>query len=43
MTFRNGSVQKLNPLYSPSMWSVFDNMEFAFPRTQDKVEVWHRR
>ncbi|CAF4209587.1 unnamed protein product, partial [Rotaria sordida] len=25
------------------MWSVFDNMEFAFPRTQNKVEAWHRR
>ena len=25
------------------MWSVFDNTEFAFPRTQNKVEAWHRR
>jgi hypothetical protein len=40
---RNGSVQRHNPLFPPSMWSVFDNMEFAFPRTQNKVEAWHRR
>ncbi|CAF1547505.1 unnamed protein product [Rotaria sordida] len=40
---RNGRVQRHNPLYSPEMWSVFDNMEFAFPRTQNKVEAWHRR
>lgn len=25
------------------MWSVFYNTQFAFPRTQNKVEVWHRR
>jgi hypothetical protein len=40
---RNGSVQRHNPLFSPAMWSVFDNIEFAFPRTQNKVEAWHRR
>ncbi|CAF1501177.1 unnamed protein product, partial [Rotaria sordida] len=40
---RNGRVQRHNPLYSPEMWSVFDNMEFGFPRTQNKVEAWHRR
>ncbi|CAF4695184.1 unnamed protein product, partial [Rotaria sp. Silwood2] len=40
---RNGRVQRHNPLYPPEMWSVFDNMEFAFPRTQNKVEAWHRR
>ncbi|CAF1369872.1 unnamed protein product [Adineta ricciae] len=35
---RNGSVQRHNPLFPPSMWSVFDNMEFAFPRTQKKLK-----
>ena len=25
------------------MWSVFDNTEFAFTRTQNKVKAWHRR
>ncbi|CAF0868187.1 unnamed protein product [Rotaria sordida] len=40
---RNGRVQRHNPLCPPEMWSVFDNMEFAFPRTQNKVEAWHRR
>jgi hypothetical protein len=29
----------VGPLYSPSMWSAFDNMEFAFPRTHNKVEA----
>ncbi|CAF1014859.1 unnamed protein product [Rotaria sordida] len=42
-TLRNGRVQRQNPLFPPEMWSVFDNMEFAFPRTQNKVEAWHRR
>ncbi|CAF1129674.1 unnamed protein product [Didymodactylos carnosus] len=40
---RNGRVQRHNPLYPPEMWSVFDNMKFAFPRTENKVEAWHRR
>ncbi|CAF4811695.1 unnamed protein product, partial [Rotaria sp. Silwood2] len=42
-TMRNGKVQRQNPLFPPEMWSVFHNMEFAFPRTQNKVEAWHRR
>ena len=42
-TLRNGTVQRHNLLYPPEMWSVFDNTEFAFPRTQNKVEAWHRR
>ncbi|CAF3241470.1 unnamed protein product [Rotaria sp. Silwood2] len=42
-TFRNGTVQRHDPLHPPEMWSVFDNTEFAFPRTQNKVEAWHRR
>lgn len=40
---RNGLVQRHNPLFPPSMWSVFNNKEFGFPRTQNKVEGWHRR
>lgn len=40
---RNGSVQRHDPLFPPSMWSVFHNIEFGFPRTQNKVEAWHRR
>ncbi|CAF4247052.1 unnamed protein product [Rotaria sp. Silwood2] len=40
---RNGRVQRHNPLYPPEMWSVFDNIEFVFRRTQNKVEAWHRR
>ncbi|CAF3849720.1 unnamed protein product [Rotaria sp. Silwood1] len=42
-TLRNGTIKRHNPLFPPEMWSVFDNMEFAFPRTQNKVEAWHRR
>ena len=42
-TLRNGTVQRHNPLNPSEMWSIFDNMEFAFPRTQNKVEAWHRR
>ncbi|CAF1585084.1 unnamed protein product [Didymodactylos carnosus] len=38
-TLRNGRVQRHNPLYPPELWSVFDNMEFAFPRTRNKVEA----
>ncbi|CAF1545449.1 unnamed protein product [Adineta ricciae] len=40
---RNGSIQRYEPLVPPAMWSVFDNTEFAFPRTQNKVDAWHRR
>ena len=40
---RNGSAERHSPLFPPAMWSVFDNIEFAFPRTQNKVEAWHRR
>ncbi|PKY42399.1 hypothetical protein RhiirA4_456196 [Rhizophagus irregularis] len=26
-----------------SLWSIVDNIEHAFHRTQNNVEVWHRR
>ncbi|CAF1202206.1 unnamed protein product [Rotaria sp. Silwood1] len=42
-TFRNGTVQRHDSLHPPEMWSVFDNTEFAFSRSQNKVEAWHRR
>ncbi|CAG8473586.1 14218_t:CDS:2, partial [Funneliformis caledonium] len=31
------------PLFPPLLWSVTDNIEYSFPRTQNNVEVWHRR
>ena len=30
-------------LFSPSLWSVYDRVEASVPRTQNKVEAWHRR
>ena len=31
------------PLFPPNVWSVYDNNLNGFPRTQNKVEAWHRR
>ena len=42
-TLRNGNERRLTPTYPPLLWSVFENQEFGFPRTQNKVEAWHRR
>jgi hypothetical protein len=40
---RNGNLLRHPPLFPPTFWSVVDNMEYAFPRTQNSVEAWHRR
>ena len=40
---RNGTVVRTDPLFPPSLWSVTDNIENDFPRTQNFVEAWHRR
>ena len=40
-TARSGNVTRSNPLFPPSPWSVTDNVEYAFPRTQNFVEAWH--
>jgi len=40
---RSGSVVREPPLFPPSLWSVVDNIEYTFPRTQNSVEAWHRR
>ena len=42
-TARSGNVTRSNPLFPPSLWSVTENVEYAFPRTQNFVEAWHRR
>ena len=31
------------PLFPPALWSVYDRVEASVPRTQNKVEAWHRR
>ena len=40
---RNGNTTRWPPLFPPDLWSVFENEELGFPRTQNKVEAWHRR
>ncbi|CAB4380960.1 unnamed protein product [Rhizophagus irregularis] len=40
---RNGNVVRSEPLFPPSLWSVTENIEYTFPRTQNSVEAWHRR
>jgi hypothetical protein len=37
----NGQIRSL-PLFPPEIWSVFENVEFGFPRTRN-VEAWHSR
>ena len=40
---RDGTEVRAQPLFSPDFWSVVDNIDYAFPRTQNSVEAWHRR
>lgn len=42
-TLRDGNVSRVAPLFPPAFWSVVENIEYAFPRTQNSVEAWHRR
>ena len=42
-TLRDGNVIRESPLFPPVFWSVVDNVEYAFSRTQNFVEGWHRR
>jgi len=42
-TTKSGNVIRSEPLFPPSLWSVVDNIENTFPRTQNFVEAWHRR
>ncbi|CAB4402207.1 unnamed protein product [Rhizophagus irregularis] len=42
-TTRSGNVIRSEPLFPPSLWSIVDNIEHSFPRTQNNVEAWHRR
>ena len=42
-TLRTGNVVRSEPLFPPSLWSVTENIEYTFPRTQNSVEAWHRR
>ncbi|CAJ0903673.1 4947_t:CDS:2 [Entrophospora sp. SA101] len=42
-TLRHGNAIQESPLFPPDFWSVVDNIGYAFPRTQNFVEAWHRR
>ena len=42
-TMRNGNVSRASPLFPPDFWSVFDQINLGIPRTQNRVEAWHRR
>ena len=42
-TLRHGNAIRTPPLFPPDFWSVVDNVDYAFPRTQNFVEAWHRR
>jgi hypothetical protein len=42
-TLRHGNTIRALPLFPPDFWSVIDNIDYAFPRTQNFVEAWHRR
>ena len=42
-TARPHSRRRTPPLFSPDVWSVFENNIIGFPRTQNNVESWHRR
>ena len=39
----NGTEIRNQPLFPSQLWSVYDSMELRVPRTQNKVEAWHRR
>ena len=39
----NGTEIRNQPLFPSQLWSVYDSMELGVPRTQNKVEAWHRR
>ncbi len=40
---RNGQIRRSPPLFPPDVWSVYENIELRFPRTQNNVEAWYRR
>ncbi|UZO08699.1 uncharacterized protein OCT59_028952 [Rhizophagus irregularis] len=42
-TTRSGNIIRPDPLFPPSIWSVTDNIEYTFPRTQNIIQAWHRR
>jgi hypothetical protein len=40
---RNENVVRYPPLFPPLLWSITDNIEHNFSRTQNSVKAWHRR
>lgn len=37
------SVTKTSPIFPPTLWSVHRSNTLHLPRTQNKIEAWHRR
>ena len=42
-TRTSGAPRFTPPLFPPEIWSVYQNNQEGYPRTQNKVEAWHRR
>jgi hypothetical protein len=40
---RNGSTIYAPPLFSPSLWSIYNQVTQGYPRTQNFIEGWHNR
>lgn len=40
---RTRSQVRLPPMFPPEMWSVYDSRDHGIPRTQNRLEGWHRR
>ena len=42
-TLKTGNVVRSEPLFPPSLWSITENIEYTFSKTQNSVEAWHRK
>lgn len=40
---KDGRIVRTEPLYPPSLWSIYDNVLSNVPRTTNQIEAWHRR
>ena len=41
--FLHGVEVRAPPLFLPTFWSVHSRVDLGIPKTQNKVEAWHRR
>lgn len=39
----NTTQERCVPFYAPKFWSVYESSHTDVPRTQNKLEAWHRR